>query len=88
MIAASGAATVIADSNSGWPCIQMPNSAEFFGTGKAVKIGATVDGHPYKATMLPVGNGPHMMPLQAAFRRILAKGVGDEVTVYLTNGFA
>ncbi|MEK8228665.1 hypothetical protein NKG05_25660 [Oerskovia sp. M15] len=32
--------TIIADSNSGWPCVQMPDSANFFGTGKAVKIGA------------------------------------------------
>ncbi|WP_230855193.1 DUF1905 domain-containing protein [Arthrobacter terrae] len=38
-------ATVIADSNSGWLCVQMPDYAEFFGTGKAVKIGGTVDGY-------------------------------------------
>ncbi|WP_343317400.1 DUF1905 domain-containing protein [Arthrobacter sp. TMP15] len=81
-------ATVIADSKSGWPCIQMPNSAEFFGTGKAVKIGGTVDGYPYEATMLPVGGGTHMMPLRAAFRKLLAKGMGDEVTVHLTGRFS
>lgn len=52
-------ANVIADSNSGWPCVQMPDSAEFFGTGKCVKVGGTVDGHDYEATMLPVGGGTH-----------------------------
>ena len=77
-------ATVIADSNSGWPCVQMADSAEYFGTGKAVKIFGTVDGHPYEATMLPVGGGIHMMPLRAAFRKLLAKSVGDDVTVHLT----
>lgn len=81
-------ATVIADSNSGWPCVQMPDSADFFGTGKAVKIGGTVDGHPYEATMLPVGGGIHMMPLRAAFRKLLAKSVGDDVTVRLTDRFS
>lgn len=81
-------ATVIADSNSGWPCVQMPDSADFFGTGKAVKIGGTVDGHPYEATMLPVGGGIHMMPLRAAFRKLLAKSVGDDVTVNLTDRFS
>ena len=81
-------AAVIADSNSGWPCVQMPDSADFFGTGKAVKIGGTVDGHPYEATMLPVGGGIHMMPLRAAFRKLLAKSVGDDVTVHLTDRFS
>lgn len=80
--------TIIADSNSGWHCVQMADSAEFFGTGKAVKIGGTVDGHPYEATMLPVGGGIHMMPLRAAFRKLLAKSVGDDVTVHLTDRFS
>lgn len=78
-------ASVIADSNSGWPCVQMPDSAAFFGTGKAVKVAGTVDGHHYEATMLPVGGGTHMMPLRAPFRKVLHKGVGDDVTVHLTH---
>lgn len=72
-------ANVIADSNSGWPCVQMPDSAEFFGTGKCVKVGGTVDGHDYEATMLP---------LRAAFRKVLGKGLGDDVPVHLTRRFA
>ncbi|WP_072688968.1 DUF1905 domain-containing protein [Rhodococcus marinonascens] len=78
-------ATLIADERSGWPCVQMPGSAEFFGTGKAVKVAGTVDGHDYEATMLPTGGGVHMMPLRAAFRKILKKDVGDEVTIHLTR---
>lgn len=80
-------ATVLADSNSGWPCVQMLESAQFFGTGKPVKVAGTVDGHDYAATMLPVGGGTHMMPLRAAFRKALRKGVGDEVAVHLTRRF-
>lgn len=81
-------AEVIPDSNSGWPCVQMPGSAAFFGTGKAVKVGGTVDGHSYEASMLPVGGGTHMMPLRAPFRKTIGKGLGDEVTVHLTRRFA
>lgn len=78
-------ATIIADSNSGWACVQMPGSAEFFGTGKAVKVTGTVDDHPYEASMLPVGNGTHMMPLRGPFRKVIGKGLGDEVKVHLTS---
>jgi hypothetical protein len=78
-------ATIIPDSNSGWPCVQMPGSGEFFGTGKAVKVAGTVDGHDYEASMLPVGGGVHMMPLRAAFRKVIKKEIGDEVTVHLTR---
>jgi len=81
-------ATVIPDSNSGWPCVQMPGSAEFFGTGKSVKVAGTVDGHDYEASMLPVGGGVHMMPLRAAFRKTIKKELGDEVTVHLTRRIA
>lgn len=81
-------ATIIADSNSGWACVQMPNSATFFGSGKAVKVGGTVNGHDYEATMLPVGGGTHMMPLRAAFRKKLKKDVGGDVTVHLAARFS
>ncbi|WP_067449932.1 DUF1905 domain-containing protein [Actinomadura macra] len=81
-------ATVVADSNSGWPCVRMPGSADFFGTGKAVRVAGTVDGHDYEAAMLPIGGGTHMMPLRAAFRKTIGKGLGDEVTVHLTRRFS
>lgn len=61
----------------------MPGSAETFGTGKAVKVEGTVDGHAYAASILPVGGGTHMMPIRAALRKILAKGLGDAVEVHL-----
>ncbi|MEO6957107.1 MAG: DUF1905 domain-containing protein [Antricoccus sp.] len=86
-IAATFTTTIISDSNSGWTCVQMSDSATFFGSGKAVKVGVTVDGHDYQATMLPVGGGTQMMPLRAAFGKKLKKGVGDDVTVHLTHRF-
>ncbi|MEV6906404.1 DUF1905 domain-containing protein [Amycolatopsis sp. NPDC051071] len=78
-------AEVIPDGNSGWPCVNMPDSAEFFGTGKAVKVSGTVDGHDYEASMLPIGGGIHMMPLRKPFRKVIQKEIGDKVTVHLTK---
>lgn len=77
--------TVIADSNSGWACVQMPESAKFFGSGKSVKVGGTIRGEAYEATMLPVGGGTHMLPLRSAIRKTLGLSLGDEVTVHLTH---
>lgn len=78
-------AEVVPDSNSGWLCVQMPGSAEFFGTGRPVKVAGTIEGQDYEASMLPVGGGVHMMPLRAAFRKKIGKGLGDTVTVHLTR---
>jgi len=78
-------AEVIPDSNSGWPCVNMPGSAEFFGTGKVVKVVGTVDGHDYEVSMLPIGGGVHMMPLRKPFRKVIRKEIGDQVTVHLTR---
>ena len=77
-------AQIIADNNSGWLCVQMPGSAEAFGTGKAVKVEGTVNGHEYAASMLPVGGGTHMMPIRATLRKTLGKGLGDVVHVHLS----
>ena len=81
-------AIVTADSKSGWACVQMPESAKFFGTGKSVKVGGTIAGEAYEATMLPVGGGTHMLPLRAAIRRTLGLNLGNEVTVHLTRRLA
>jgi hypothetical protein len=81
-------AEVIADSNSGWLCVQLPGSAQILGTGQSVKVVGTIDGHDYEATMLPVGGGTHMLPLRAGLRKVLNKGLGDEVVVQLTGRLA
>jgi Domain of unknown function (DUF1905) len=76
-------ATITTEANSGWTCVVMPGSGEFFGTRKAVKIAGTIDKHPFNATLLPMGDGTHMVPLKAALRKTLGKGIGDEATVHL-----
>ncbi|GLF98766.1 DUF1905 domain-containing protein [Streptomyces yaizuensis] len=76
-------AEIIKENTSGWICVIMPGSGDFFGTRKAVKVSGVADGHEFQATMLPMGDGTHMLPLRAALRKTLGKDAGDNVTVHL-----
>ncbi|MGY4645757.1 DUF1905 domain-containing protein [Cellulomonas sp. URHB0016] len=66
-----------------WSCVEMPGSAAFFGTGRSVKVVATVDAVPVTAAFMPTGTGGHMLSISAKLRARLGKAVGDEVTVHL-----
>jgi hypothetical protein len=67
-----------------WNCVEMPGSAEFFGTGRAVRVDATVDGIPLSNVGLMVtGKGGHMLSLNAKLRKQLGKEIGDNVTIHL-----
>ncbi len=64
--------------------VTVPGSAEALGTGRAVKVAGTVDGHDFAATLMPSGTGPHWLPLRAAICTAIGKSRGgDEVTVRL-----
>ena len=67
----------------------VPDSAEVLGTRKAVKIGGTIDGHAFAATLMPSGAGPHWLPLRAAICTAIGKAqAGDQVTVALQQRFS
>lgn len=67
-----------------WECVEMPGSAEFFGTKRSVRVDATVDDVQMdNVGMMVTGRGGHMISLNAGIRKRLAKGIGDEVTVRL-----
>ncbi len=69
--------------------VTMPDSAEVLGTRRAVKVGGTIDGHAFEATLMPSGSGPHWLPLRAAIWTAIGKGQGDEqVTVRLQHRFS
>ena len=69
-----------------WSCVEMPGSAELFGTGKSVRVDAIVDGIELPNVGLMVtGTGGHMLSLNAAVRKALGKGIGDTVEITLTQ---
>lgn len=63
--------------------LTVPNSADLFGTRKPVKVGGTIDGHPFQATLMPSGDGPHWMPIKASLKKLVGKDKGEEVSVHL-----
>lgn len=69
----------------GWTIVVMPGSGEVFGTRRPVKVAGTMDGHAFEATLLPMGDGTHMVPIKAALRSAVGKGDGDPVLVHLSE---
>lgn len=68
-----------------WSCVEVPGSVELFGTGKSVKVVATVDGEPVTAGLMPTGAGGHMLSISAKLRKKLGKELGDPVSVHLAE---
>ena len=68
-----------------WSCVAIPDSVALFGTGRSVRVDATIDDVELaNVGAMPTGEGGHMVSIGAAVRKRLGKGIGDAVTVRIT----
>ena len=54
-----------------------------FGTRAQVKVKGTLDGYPYRGSIVPMGGGVHVMGLRKEIRDAIGKSAGDTVKVVM-----
>ena len=74
---------VIEDAGGGGAYVTIPFDVEKTFGKKRVKIKATINGEPYRGTLVRMGGPQHMLPVLKEIRERISKNIGDEVSVEL-----
>ena len=75
---------VILDSGGGGAWVEFPYDVrEEFGTGGQVKVKATIDGQPYRGSLVRMAGPRHILGVLKDIRKTIGKAPGDRVRVVL-----
>ena len=75
-------AKIVKPSGGGWVHVRVPFDTEKeFGTGRGVKVNASVNGVKYKTAIFPSSWGYKMLPVKEDVRKEAGVDIGDTVNV-------
>ncbi len=67
-----------------WTYLDIPlDVAEVFGAKGQVKVAGTINGHPYRGSAMPHGDGTHYLVVNRSIREAIGAAQGDRVIVTL-----
>lgn len=65
-----------------WTYLVVPfDTGEEFGTKSQVRVKGTIDGQSFRSTLLPTGEGGHLLVVKSEIRRAIVKEAGETVSV-------
>jgi len=74
---------VIENAGGGGAYVTIPFDVEKAFGKKRVKVMATIEGEPYRGTLVRMGSPHHMLPVLKEIREKIGKSFGDDVAVEL-----
>ena len=76
---------VIQDAGKGGAYVVVPFDVEQVFGKKRVKVKATIDGHPYRGSLVRMGGSEHILGVLKKIRTEIGKTYGDEVTILVAE---